>query len=333
MKIIYLLIACLTLPFSFKAQSCLRTVLSESFALPSSWVTQGSDVSYANGAWQFTDAHSGNYNRALKNLNTFLSDTYFKAECTMSVNPNPAGNGTGAVVLALTSGTLDFMSYGPSQSYSETAQDGIAVVLYSDATDNDMNHWKFMLEAKKSNARLSSAAYIGLSSTINTYFLQLERSSQGAVKLSVFSDAGYSLPLVGSPIIFYMDSTITGLSVLQHGVFTAGSPSRLFDGSIHNSFICDNTYVLATGIAENAVAERIRIFPNPFSSQATVQLDHELSNISTRITDVSGKLIQVPVAVDQQQLSIDGSQLDTGIYFLSIFSEGRLVSSAKLLIE
>lgn len=261
MKIISTL-CLITLAAAYQAQTCTHTILSDNFSSSAGWTMQstGGAVAVSGGALNFNNAYSGQYNRAYKSLGTSLSDTYWKAESDFVLNnTNPSGNGAGAVPLAITAGTLDFMSYDGSQSYTETSQDGIGVVLFSaSATDNNMSNWYFVIEQKKANVRTYSSGQIHASPTVSQYYLRLERTSAAAAQLSIFSDAARTTQLPGSPITFTVNASVTGLNTIQHGAITPGNTPRLLNGSIDNDLVCDNS---ATTSACNEV-----VFTDNFSS-------------------------------------------------------------------
>lgn len=221
--------------------NCGQLVFADDFANSSVWQTQGNGaINVSNGTCNLVNAFGGDYNRTYRNIGTTLSDTYWKAECKLHIpGSNPQGYGTGAIVLALTAGTLDFMSYDASQGYTETNQDGIAVILTSGATSNSINNWFFLIEEKKGNVRtynLNSVIYA--SSSVTNYYIRLERTGAGTSRLSIFTDPQFSVPLSGSPVTLAVDPLITGLHVIQHGSSTSGAASRLINCSIDNDTIC-----------------------------------------------------------------------------------------------
>lgn len=227
------------------AQNCGDILLDEDFSSSAGWTTQGNgDVNISNGYVNFNNAASGDYNRVYKSMSQAASNNYWKAQCDLTIlGPNASGNGTGAIVMALTAGTLDFMTYNASQSYQETNQDGISVVLTSASqNDNNINNWFFLIESKKGNVRqYDMNAIIYASSSVSDYYISLERTSASTSRLSVYSDAARTVHMPGSPVTFNIDPLITGLNTVQHGIGTAGSPSRMLNGRLDNSFVCQTS--------------------------------------------------------------------------------------------
>lgn len=267
------------------------------------------------------NAYNGYYNRVYHSLERPLSETYWSAECEFSIlTENPQGNGTGAVVMALTAGTLDFMSYDLSQNYEETYQDGIAVVLMSDGSvDNEINNWFFMIEAKKGNYRtfdLSSVIYAN--SSIPTYYIRLERTSMSGTQLSIYSDSTYTEHLAGSPVSFGIDPDISRLYTVQHGVMTPGYYSRLINAAIDNDLICDDYFNTSNSLV-TASGQAPLIFPNPSQSRICVKKD-EYNNFSPgthySIINTMGK--ELLSSVLNVSGEIDISKLVEGVFILMI---------------
>jgi hypothetical protein len=245
---------------------CGDLVFADDFSNPSPWQIQGNGaINVSNGSCNLVNAYGGSYNRTFRNIGTTVSNTYWKAECKLHLpGSNPPGFGSGAIVLALTADTLDFMTLDSSQGYAETNQDGIAVVLYSGSTSHNINSWFFMIEGKKGNVRtydLNSIIYAN--SSISDYYIRLERTGAGATRLSVFSDAQFTVPLNGSPVSFSINPFISGLNVIQHGSFTPGSPTRLTNCSIDNDTICH---------AASTFNECIPLFSDNFSTPSNWNL-------------------------------------------------------------
>lgn len=152
--------------FIVNAGDCHRIVLSDDFSSSANWVSEGDGgVNISNGTCNFDSVSGGAYNKVLQSLNTTLSDSYWKAECDYTIlSANPSGHGTGAILMALTEGDLDFIS----DMVAETDQDRIAAVLHSDSPyDDNINNWKFIIESKKGDVRTVSTSCIYANSAIN----------------------------------------------------------------------------------------------------------------------------------------------------------------------
>jgi hypothetical protein len=327
------LIIILFVSFSSRAQSvqCDNIIFFDNFSSASSWLSEGDGSVYVNNEkCLMQDAYCGYYNRIYQSMLRPLPESYWRAECDFSIlYPNPEGHGTGAVVLALTADTLDFMSYDLLQNYEETFQDGIAVVLMSDGSaDNDINNWYFMIEAKKGDFRtFDPFSVIYANSSIPTYHIRLERTSKASTQLSIFSDSSLTEHLPGSPVSFEIDSAISKLKTIQHGVITPGFYPRLINAAIDNDLICSD-YIYNSNPMVKAYENKLRIYPNPSSSRIYVKRDDfsEFSpGVKYSVFNSMGKEIIFSELGTTGALDI--SMLPAGIYFLIIKESQKIFNS------
>lgn len=311
----------------FEPITCSTELLADDFTTPTDWQVEGdSSVSVSNGFCKLTSTGGRRYNRIYRTLDRTLSDTYWKAETDFSIlSTNPVGSGSSGIPLVLTAGNLPFISYDASQNFLETTQDAIGVVLFSNSTiDNNIDNWYFLIEGKKGNVRsFDLNTGIFAQSSIRDYFLRLERTSLGTAMLSVFIDSSFSTHLAGSPAIFEIDSTITGLNTIQHGISTPAALSRRINARIDNDFICDDA--LVDGIFEFSKASYLplSIYPNPAKDHLKISHEDPSWNPSTysySLFNLLGEQIDTNV-LDASAL-IDISFLNTGLYLLGI-SNGK----------
>lgn len=319
----------LLLSVSTRAHSnqCNNILYSDDFSSASAWQSEGNgDVYIGDGNCRMQNAYCGYYNRVFHSMERPLSETYWSAECEFSIlAENPGGHGTGVVVMALTAGTLDFMSYDLAQNYEETYQDGIAVVLMSDGSvDNDINNWFFMIEAKKGNYRtfdLSSVIYAN--SSIPTYYMRLERTSMNGTQLSIFSDSAYTEHIPGSPVSFGIDPDISRLYTIQHGVMTPGYYSRLINAAIDNDLICDDYFNTSNSLVMSSNTTPY-IYPNPADSYIYVKKD-ERNQFSpgTKYSIINSVGKELVTSVMNATGIIDISRLAEGVFLLMITETRR----------
>jgi hypothetical protein len=93
-------------------------------------------------------------------------------------------------------------------------------------------------------------------------------------------------------------------------------------GGSHDFFIAEVTNTF-TGIEEETEMGTIVIYPNPASTEVTLQFPKAVTNAEIRITDLSGKILQTTngYAGTNIQISLEG--LAAGHYLLSITEEGK----------
>ena len=88
------------------------------------------------------------------------------------------------------------------------------------------------------------------------------------------------------------------------------------------------------GVEENQLAEAISLYPNPSSSQVTVSFDNSIvEKIDVSIVNSLGQPLQQAKSIDQtgtNSVTLDVSSYATGLYFITITSEGS--STTKKLI-
>ncbi len=76
--------------------------------------------------------------------------------------------------------------------------------------------------------------------------------------------------------------------------------------------------ISALGITENNPAEGFHVFPNPFSSVVTLQLDAGRNLVSVSLYNSIGKRVQVSEKIIDNKIIINGEKLPSGIYFYTI---------------
>ena len=86
-----------------------------------------------------------------------------------------------------------------------------------------------------------------------------------------------------------------------------------------------------TGVNDASDKMQVRIYPNPNLGTFTIELQQPaLSNISFRITDITGKLLQEKQTKAGTQIqTVEAANLPDGFYFLQIVSEGKIIAVEK----
>ena len=74
------------------------------------------------------------------------------------------------------------------------------------------------------------------------------------------------------------------------------------------------------------------IYPNPFTSSTTFELNKELKNAQLKLFDVLGKEVR-SIYFSANKISLEREKLESGIYFYQISLENKIVSSGKLMAE
>ena len=76
--------------------------------------------------------------------------------------------------------------------------------------------------------------------------------------------------------------------------------------------------------------------PNPFTERTEIRftLSDEAHNAYIYIFDMTGKTVkQVPVDASMQSVTIDGSELSSGIYLYSLMVDGQEIDTSRLILS
>lgn len=87
----------------------------------------------------------------------------------------------------------------------------------------------------------------------------------------------------------------------------------------------------STSVNEYGV-NSVKTFPNPFNTQTTIQFNQPVENTSLKLADISGREIKV-LNFSGKQCVLERGDLTSGIYFLSVVSENKIIATEKLVIQ
>jgi hypothetical protein len=92
---------------------------------------------------------------------------------------------------------------------------------------------------------------------------------------------------------------------------------------------------LAAGVSEEVINNAVSIYPNPFSSLATVMIskDLKLQNAEFRLYDVLGKEVIAMNNITTNEIRLDQKHLLPGVYFYKFNNNGKTISSGKVLVK
>ena len=89
--------------------------------------------------------------------------------------------------------------------------------------------------------------------------------------------------------------------------------------------------ISALGITENNPAEGFHVFPNPFSSVVTLQLDAGRTLLSFALYNSMGKKVIINEQVSENKIIINGERLPSGIYFYTATLKNNESLGGKLI--
>ena len=110
--------------------------------------------------------------------------------------------------------------------------------------------------------------------------------------------------------------------------FKQNDTARYVDNPLCNRCFC--TFLTTVNEIEKQYISNIS--PNPFSSQTTLQFDKNISEATLQIYNVVGQQVKQIKNVSGQIITIQRANLPSGLYFVNIMQENKIVSSNKLII-
>jgi choice-of-anchor B domain-containing protein len=83
-------------------------------------------------------------------------------------------------------------------------------------------------------------------------------------------------------------------------------------------------------VAEVAAEEIVTIYPSPFKDVLTIELEKETTSLKIEVLDVAGKIIDVQGAKNTRSIQYK-NDYEKGIYFVKVYSNGRLAKTEKVI--
>jgi hypothetical protein len=86
------------------------------------------------------------------------------------------------------------------------------------------------------------------------------------------------------------------------------------------------------GINENSNKDIISVFPNPFISSTTIQTIGNLKNATLTIYNSFGQTLKQVKNISGQTVSLSRDNLASGLYFIRLTEENKIIATEKLII-
>jgi hypothetical protein len=98
-----------------------------------------------------------------------------------------------------------------------------------------------------------------------------------------------------------------------------------------NAGHCDIT----TGIDGPLRSDQVKVSPNPFSSQTTIEVTSSgnSGNIQLKVFDVLGREIITTTFNNDGRVILERNHLSDGIYFYRVFEKDKVIAGGKLIAE
>lgn len=88
-----------------------------------------------------------------------------------------------------------------------------------------------------------------------------------------------------------------------------------------------------SGIEENSNKEPVSVFPNPFSSQTTLQTTTLLNHATLKVYNTFGQLVTQLNNLSGQTITLYRDNLPAGLYYILLTENNRTIASEKLVIS
>lgn len=124
----------------------------------------------------------------------------------------------------------------------------------------------------------------------------------------------YELP--SDPYIYVTCSAQNGVLVYNHGTANGGTPT---DCSI-------------LGVDDVNPITTIRFSPNPFKTELTINSDVNLENVTLKLYNSLGQIVKNIQNINGNQLVIDRDNLTSGLYFIELFQNDKVVLTTKIVV-
>jgi photosystem II stability/assembly factor-like uncharacterized protein len=87
-----------------------------------------------------------------------------------------------------------------------------------------------------------------------------------------------------------------------------------------------------TGIVSNDDMHSLKVFPNPFSSEVTIQTKKILHNATLIVSNCFGQTVKEMNNINGQTVSLLRDNLANGFYFVRLTEENKIIETAKIVI-
>jgi uncharacterized repeat protein (TIGR01451 family) len=94
-----------------------------------------------------------------------------------------------------------------------------------------------------------------------------------------------------------------------------------------------NQYDLTIGINENKEEIiSLKIYPNPFTADATIQFDNKVSDATLIIYDMLGQKLKAINHISGDKVVINRGNISNGIYFIRLIQDNKIIAAGKIII-
>lgn len=118
-----------------------------------------------------------------------------------------------------------------------------------------------------------------------------------------------------------------------HMVFKEGYLYLTYDRPTVGVYLHKYQIQNTTGIKQlTNSSSSIQVFPNPFSTQTTLQTDNSLHNATLTIENCFGQTVEQIKNINGQIIVFDRNNLPSGLYFIRLTQENQIIATNKIII-
>lgn len=124
---------------------------------------------------------------------------------------------------------------------------------------------------------------------------------------------------ISDPYIYLSCSAQNGVPIYNHG--TANGQTTPTD--------CSNLL----NVEEVNYNQDIKFYPNPFKTELAITSPYKFENSTLKLFNTIGQLIKEIRDLNGQSIIIDREDLNSGIYFIQLTENGKLISTHKIIVS
>ncbi len=230
------------------------------------------------------------------------------------------------------------------EAYALKQTTGGDLIIAGSSKNFDSNGDAYLLKTDPSGNLLWSKTYGGSNSDI-AYSLDITNDDGYILTGSTrsFGLSGYDIYVVktdkdgnsncNEQIPSIITGTVTGSSSPYNGAVVTANITKYDSTSDEGPGALEDSVCWTTGIQEEKI-RTCNIYPNPFTSSLTFEIDSKINIGELRfdMLDVFGRKMR-ELKITDRKFQIERNGLPSGIYFYKISSENKIIGTGKLIAQ
>ena len=82
----------------------------------------------------------------------------------------------------------------------------------------------------------------------------------------------------------------------------------------------------------NVITQEVNIYPNPFSTEATVSTGNLLKNATLTVYNTNGQAVKEIKNINGYTITLHRDNLPAGLYFVQLTQDSKVIATQKLII-